>query len=413
MLKQLRLRMAFMIVLTTAVVFAVAMATMAVLSEIQYRQVNELSFLRAMDSLINQLHTARITDELLSQTEISNQCVISVTTNGVPLFFRGVWQTSSKREDLLAAASAAGEPSQTASLFQLTGPSGDQYRCIQVAIPQGKDVFSLTMLGDLSQEQRVILNRRLLYAVIFLAVLAALGLLSWWFSGKAVRPAAETLQKQREFIAAASHELRSPLTVIGAGVSALRLKPENTQLIDKMEAECHRMGRLISDMLLLANSDAKAWPLKLEEIGLDTLLIDAVDKLGIPAKATGAKMKLELPEELLPSLYGDAERLQQVLAILIDNAVEYAGGEITVRAYLKQERALIEVADQGPGIPPQDRNRIFDRFFRGDAARSEKRHCGLGLSVAQELVQLHGGTLALLETPGGGCTFRIALPYRH
>lgn len=111
---------------------------------------------------------------------------------------------------------------------------------------------------------------------------------------------------------------------------------------------------------------------------------------------------------------GDRGRLMQVLSVLLSNAADYAppGSAVTLEARRGKTRALITVSDQGPGVPDREKERIFDRFYRADAARSGKSHFGLGLSVARELAALHGGTLTVRDAPGGGAAFTLSLPLR-
>lgn len=114
----------------------------------------------------------------------------------------------------------------------------------------------------------------------------------------------------------------------------------------------------------------------------------------------------------MPMVYGDPERIAQVITILVDNALKHAGkrGGITIRAGERDRTLSVEVVDHGIGIPPEERKKVFDRFYSVSASRHDRRNFGLGLSIAAELARLHEGRLVLEETPGGGCTFRLTLP---
>lgn len=425
MLRELRRRMALINILTTGIVFAAVMLVMAALSEAQYRQVNEASFLNDVASITNKLQTEEsVSSAWLARTETDERYIIAVESNGSPFHFRGAWTPASPREALVAKAreearKAGGmdygaKPAERGqvNLMSMRGSGGDLYRCAVALVPMEENWFSLTVLGDLSPEKAVIAGQRLLYGGISLAVLGTLALFSWWFSGKAVRPAAESMKKQKEFIAAASHELRTPLTVIRTSVSAMGVKPEkNARLMKNIEDECGQMARLVDDMLLLANMDAKSWTMRHSEVELDTVLIDVTERFRELAQNQGFRLTLGLPEEMLPVIHGDVDRLTQILSILLSNAIDYAGqsGEIRVEAAAVLPGVQIDVIDHGKGIPAQERERVFDRFYRADKSRTGKKHFGLGLSIAWELAQMHGGTLTLLETPGGGCTFRLTL----
>ena len=232
-------------------------------------------------------------------------------------------------------------------------------------------------------------------------------------------------KRQNEFIAAASHELRSPLAVIESSVTAIAAAEENsaaprsaeclekqTQYLKNIRAECSRMAALVGDMLLLASTDAGSWSVKRETVDMDTLLIETYELYEPVCRSSGIRLFLDLPEDTLPHITGDSFRLKQLLTILLDNAVSYTPEDrgITISAAVNGKELTISVADQGCGIPPEARAHIFDRFYRGDSSRTDKRHFGLGLSIAKELAVLHGGRISVGETEGGGATFWIKLP---
>lgn len=231
---------------------------------------------------------------------------------------------------------------------------------------------------------------------------------------RALRPAIESRRRQTEFIAAASHELRAPLTVIQANTATIRSMPERAAAaVETIASECSRMARLISDMLLLASTDAKNWPVTLAPMEVDTLLLNVYEAYQPVCAKRGFRLELKLPETPLPSIKGDAERLSQVLGILLDNALDYGetadNKAIELSAYFNKGRLTIDVIDHGIGISDEQKEHIFERFYRGDSARNAKRHFGLGLAIAKELIALHEGELVVLDTSGGGSTFRISL----
>lgn len=419
MIRQLRLRMAAANIVLTGIVLAVLTVVMAGLSEAMYRQACKNAFQNDVSAYASFLRAADAVDgEWLARMETEKRYVIHVIS-GEAFHFSGAWAPPTRREQLLETA---GEhlTGQEQRRFDGTGwmetsfsgGHGDEYDCIRASFERQGSETTVTVIRDRTPENSVIASRRWLYAGISAVVLAALCLISWWYAGRAVRPAVESLQKQKEFIAAASHELRTPLSVIRASVSALQVKPERAaRLTANIDGECGRMARLVDDMLLLAGMDAQTWPVKLEPVELDTVLIGSVEKFRELAKAKGFDLLLNLPDELIPPVKAGGERLEQVLAILINNAVDYAGegGEIAVTAASAPHEVRIDVADHGAGIPAAEREKVFGRFYRRDKARTEKAHFGLGLPIARELVKAQGGALTLLETPGGGCTFRISL----
>lgn len=428
MLKGLRLRLTLICVLMTGAVFAVLMLLMAVNSERQYSQMNELIFQDRVNTVINRLQTEdAIGTDWLAETEFTQKCIIALESNGAALRFQGAWKPATDRDRLIQAARDYAREKErlnysipplnitkpTQAQFRVTGERGDAYRSAVVLIPARENWFSLTMLADMSGELLHIRRQRFFEAAVSLAALITLCLLGWLFTGSAIKPTAESIARQREFVAAASHELRSPLAVIGSTASAIRVAPGRMdELTRSIERECGRLGRLVSDLLLLANTDTAAWRLNMAAVGVEAALVNAVEKYRALAAANGFTLTLSLPDELLPAIQGDAERLEQMFSILIDNAVSHSGkgGPIQVRASQTARHITVEVIDHGMGIPREAQPKIFERFYRQDKARSGKNHFGLGLSIVKELARLHGGTIELRDTEGGGCTFRLTFP---
>lgn len=308
--------------------------------------------------------------------------------------------------------------SSTYSAQPIVGDNGEEYNWFYVDIvdvSQSERYVQVIVLqptaGLAQQKIRIVL---MFCAIILAGILLMLGI-SLLLARLVTKPTAKSIRRQTEFVAAASHELKSPLTVIRASISAAQLaattaEREKYQL--NAEQEAKRMSNLIEELLLLAGSDAKSWKLSKTQVDLDTVLIEVVDKYTPVAKKEGISLQLNLPENALGCVAGDAERLQQIMAVLIDNAIAYApqGKQVLVQAHTKGSKAVIEVVDFGPGIADDAKAQVFQRFYSADKSRSNKAHFGLGLSVAKELVAQHGGKITIADTPGGGSTFRIVLP---
>lgn len=428
MLKKLRLRLALLCALMTGTVFAAFMITVTIFTENQLQRMNELLFQNNITAIVNRLQSEPLVNtDWLAETEAAQSCIISIGNNGQPLRFGGAGFLATNRGEIIQSAREQAlmqadfdyripplditQPVQT--IFQMDGNLQSQYRCAIVKIPTQENWLSLTIVADRTAEIVHISSQRNRYLMLSFLVLIILCAVIWWFTGKAIRPTAENIERQREFIAAASHELRSPLMLIEATASAIRVAPYKTgELTRGIEAECGRLGRLVGDLLLLANTDTVSWLLHLAPIELDTVLIETVEKFEEPARQSGFSLVLELPERILPRMNGDTERLGQIVSILLDNAISHAGGggTITVRAAQNHQGISISVIDHGKGIPLADRQRVFDRFYQVDTSRTDKNHFGLGLSVVKELVRLHKGSIELSETAGGGCTFQICFP---
>ncbi|MBF6134114.1 HAMP domain-containing histidine kinase [Nocardia otitidiscaviarum] len=226
--------------------------------------------------------------------------------------------------------------------------------------------------------------------------------------------------KMRRFVADASHELRTPLTTI-QGFSELYRQGAVTDpavFMDRIEHESKRMGLLVEDLLMLARLDAQR-PVERRPVDLLTLASDAVHAartVDAARRPDGPARPIEL--EIADGtgtveVSGDEARLRQVFTNLVHNALVHTPPEaaVTVRLTPAADAVLLEVADAGPGLEPEQAERVFERFYRADASRSrESGGSGLGLSIVQALVAAHGGTVAVTSTPGVGTTFTVRLP---
>lgn len=278
--------------------------------------------------------------------------------------------------------------------------------------------YQLFVFRDPSAENISMIKVVSTYVLLFLGGFVLLLLTNYFLASMAVKPAEESLQKQTEFIAAASHELKNPLAVIRSSIAAAEIsddKKEEQKYLDVVDSEATRMGRLVNELLLLAGGDTGKWKIQMEKVDVDTLLIEAAEQAEMVARKNGVKIVLDLPEEALGEIDGDKDRLHQVLFVLIDNALQYSPAKSTVEIVARGEKNMmkISVIDHGVGIPEAERNRVFERFYRSDTSHSNKNHFGLGLSVASELVEMHNGKIVLEETPQGGATFVVTLPYKN
>ncbi|MFI5283998.1 MAG: sensor histidine kinase [Candidatus Dormibacterales bacterium] len=218
----------------------------------------------------------------------------------------------------------------------------------------------------------------------------------------------DAFDTQRRFVADASHELRTPLTTIQGNAGLLARGPEVSEEVRRAAAadiaeESARMARLVDRLLTLARADS-GQTLQLTAVTLN----EVVGEVCRQAAAVHPELKLTVNagEALVK---GDPDALRQLVWILLDNAYRYARNEIRVLLAVETAWARLTVADDGPGIPAQDRERVFERFYRADSARTGS-HAGLGLSIARWLVEQHGGRIVAGESIGGGCAILVDLP---
>ncbi|MFJ1539470.1 ATP-binding protein [Micromonospora chalcea] len=227
-------------------------------------------------------------------------------------------------------------------------------------------------------------------------------------------------ERMRQFIADASHELRTPLTTIRGFAElyrqgAARAPEQTADLLRRIEDEASRMGLLVEDLLLLARMDRER-PIALAPVELPVLASDAVEA----ARVVDPDRRIELEREPGAGplvVLGDDARLRQVIGNLMTNALTHTPSGASVTLRLRAEAgnlAVVEVADTGPGLTPEQAERVFERFYRVDAARTRRAggpiSTGLGLAIVAALVAAHHGTVEVDETPGGGATFRVKLP---
>ena len=217
----------------------------------------------------------------------------------------------------------------------------------------------------------------------------------------------------RRFITDASHELRTPLTTIRGFAELYRqgAAKDVEMLMSRIESESRRMGLLVDDLLMLARLDAQR-PLERRRVDLLALATDAVhDAQSIAPQRTITMEVFDGPGT--PEVLGDEARLRQVLGNLVANAVQHTPetARITVRVGTADDEAVLEVADEGPGMTQEDAQRVFERFYRTDSSRARASGgTGLGLSIVDSLVYAHGGRVTVTTAPGQGCCFRVVLP---
>lgn len=219
----------------------------------------------------------------------------------------------------------------------------------------------------------------------------------------------------RRFTADASHELRTPLAIVrGIGEAAVaerRSPAEYEEAIGSMLEEVDRMTSLVDTLLRLSHGDAGTIRLSREPLDLGQLAREVAASLAILAEERSQSIAFNVAEGVVVPV--DRLVLREALTNILDNAVKYSPRQSTilVRVERHSDHALVAVADQGPGIPPEHRDRIFHRFFRVDEARTRDRGgAGLGLAIAKWAVELHGGQISVVERPGGGSEFQVRLP---
>ncbi|MEU9084667.1 HAMP domain-containing sensor histidine kinase [Streptomyces sp. NPDC048357] len=336
-----------------------------------------------------------------------------------------------------------GEDSRSAVLPP-AHPGAERRAVVVLDAPGAHTVYAMTVLGDVDDATRAVEIGLLAGAPPLIGFAAAL---AWWVTGHALRPVnairtelaavsgselgrrvpdpggadeiaqlARTVNdtldrlersdaRQRQFTADASHELRNPLAAVRSRLEvALAMDRPDRESVAAALADTERLQRIAADLLLLARLDGGPAP-RPEPVDLALLAAEDVARRG------GARVAVRLDARAPVPASGDPARLERALANLVDNALRYARAEVVVRAAARDGWAVLEVTDDGPGIPRADRDRVFERFVRLAADRGRASGgTGLGLAIAREIARAHGGDVRALPAPAGGA--RLVLRIR-
>jgi heavy metal sensor kinase len=342
-------------------------------------------------------------------------------------------------------------------LTTLNDGDGNAWRLLVRREPSSAGEYGILVAGRLDplERQQYLLARVLLVATP-LIVLATAGV-SWWVASSALRPVtamaaqaeaitvrspdwrldaptvsdelgqlarafnrllgrlAASSQTQRQFMADASHELRTPVSVIrtAAEVTLDREVRESSEYRDALtivNEQSARLSRMVEDMFVLARADAGGCRVSVRPVYVDELVDECVRAAAVVAATKDIRITTNVQPDA--ALYGDDELLRQLVTNLLENAVQYtpAGGSISVTVENHAGCVRIAVSDTGPGIPADDRERVFERFVRLDPARATTSGAGLGLPIARWIAAQHGGTLTVEANAAGGCVFVARLP---
>lgn len=276
------------------------------------------------------------------------------------------------------------------------------------------DGYMLVFL-DMTAQQEILINLIYTFAVVGSVMLVALFFASRYFANRSIAPVKEAFEKQKQFIADASHELKTPLAIINTNADVLLSSGADTaenqaKWLHYIKSETERMAKLTGDLLYLTQMDDARTEVLYSKLNLS----EAVETIILTMEAVIFEQELSLDYEIEPNLtaYGNREQIKQVVMILLDNAVKYAGmqGSIRVSLHKQHGEAVLEVSNTGEGITPEHLTRIFDRFYRTDASRSRKQGgYGLGLAIAGSIIEQHKGKIYAKSTPGESTTFYVHL----
>ncbi|WP_426333724.1 sensor histidine kinase [Paenibacillus silvae] len=282
-----------------------------------------------------------------------------------------------------------------------------------VVDPSGEGYMIVFM--DVTAQQGILTNLIYTFAVVGLAMLIVIYFLSRYFANRSIAPVREAFEKQKQFIADASHELKTPLAIINTNTDVLLANQEETiesqaKWLHYIKSETERMSGLTNDLLYLTQMDDSRSNL----IHTTFNMSDAVESIILPMEAVIFEKNISLDYNIVPDLnvHGNREQIKQVILILLDNAVKYSGpkGSVNVTLQKLNHDVMLTVFNTGEGIAPEHLDRIFDRFYRTDSSRARKHggH-GLGLAIARSIVEQHKGEIYAKSVVGEGASFYVRL----
>lgn len=425
MFQKVHIRLASLCTGITAFILFVMSCGYLYISEQGLKNNSFTSFQNDMNTLVSNLELQTIiTHEWLTSVEDNGKYLINVIDNGVPFLYnerntpeqKELFQTAWNYYERHFEISSVLQGLNTYHLeyrFSSAGkPGSDYYACVVTSERTG-GTFQVIILCSMEPLLLQIRTQRILFFSLALLAFIALALFSWYFTKQILKPLEENQKRQNQFIASASHELRTPLAVIlsCASASTWASEEERIHFLDSIQAEGLRMSGLIDDMLLLTKADNYRWTICKEPAELDTLLLDLFETFEATAREKSIRLLIRLPEEAVPPVSCDPKRIRQVLTILLHNAISYTPRAGTIQLSLSYDgkNTRLTVSDNGIGIPDEEKERIFERFYRSDQSRSEKGHFGLGLCIASEIVHAHHGQILVTDTPEGGSTFTVVL----
>lgn len=269
---------------------------------------------------------------------------------------------------------------------------------------------SVVVFMDMTMENRILSTFFFVLLVIIVCALVGLYFIVRKLAGIAIRPVGEAMGRQRRFVSDASHELKTPISIISSNADVLEADIPDNKWLENIKDQSQRMDALVRELLALARTDEMQDDIIFSEFDLSAAVLGAV----LPFESVAFEQEKRFTTEIQENLRykGNEENIRRVVSILTDNAIKYsdANGEIKITLREKNGKKRMEVTNTGVGIGAEEREKVFERFYRSDASRS--RHTGgygLGLSIAQSIVQHHRGKISVDSVPGQWVRFTVVL----
>ena len=423
MYKSLRNRLCITLFLLTSSVVCLVTAILCITNIRQASKSYRIENEKSVNEVLSKISAEnRINDIWIAEFEDDKQALVAIFENGHQYSFGGRYITGTGRDLLVDIAlnktveegldiSNSLYSVDEAIEYEIKTADGSRY--FGVAKAEMINASKITVIA-LFDDQPVIDDIKGIvseYVIISFLGCFILLIISRFLSFKMVEPIIEADRKQKEFIAATSHELKTPLAVIKAVLSTAEMTGNKDQVISVVASETNRMTRLVNDLMSLARNDMGKWNVNIKEVDLELLILSCFEKYAPVLEANGHELTLDIPDSKLPKIKSDDDKLSEILEILLNNANDYSveNGVITLGAGKCGRGIVLFVEDEGPGIPDRLKQKVFERFYRADQCRSDRNHFGLGLSLASDYAKLIGASIELKDSRHRGSRFEIIL----
>ena len=314
---------------------------------------------------------------------------------------------------VLAAARQAARAGSADSVAHLAHDRSLRVHAERFKVRSGRGYIAVAVADQVELEDRY----ASLIATFSATALAALLLVAaggYILMRQSSAPVEHTMQQMRRFMADAAHELRTPIAVLRSRAEVALQRPRDADAyvaaLQGVEDESRRLGEIVEDLLTLARADAGERPVSRERLYLDDIALDAADAARVLAGQRGVSLDIGAFEEA--AILGDRALVRQLIMILLDNAVKYTpqGGMVRVDVSGNGGLPTLVVEDTGVGVSAEQLPHVFERFYRGESARSHATGAGLGLSIARWIADVHGASLQLIARAGGGTRALLVFP---
>jgi len=311
------------------------------------------------------------------------------------------------------AGSEAGKAGQVTAQHEVPDEKTLRLHAQRFKLGSGKQLVAVAVADQEELEDKYADLIAAFAAIAFAAlILVAAG--GFILVRKSTAPIERSIEFMRRFMADAAHELRTPITILRTRAEIALQQPREAanyvSVLRGVEAEAHRLGGIVDSLLVLARADTGERQIEKERLFLDDIALDAAGAAQLMARRKNVEITVDEFEEA--PVEGDPALIRQLIMILLDNAVKFtdAGGQVRVRVSMHEGAPTFVVEDTGIGIKPEERSRVFQRFFRGETARSRTDGAGLGLSIASWITREHGAEITLNSQPGTGTKVTVTFP---